>query len=227
MTKTINYTKVLSRFLFEAGIILSAVLIISAPLFARADTLNRQLEVGVSGSDVSALQTFLAADPAFYPEGLVTGYFGQLTKAAVARFQSHNGISPVGRVGPATLPVLNLQMANMGVSGDSAAPIITSLNVSKNSNSATISWTTNDLARGKVYYSTSPIRLNNTFDQTGVNFVEPSVSGTLAQYDGVARTSQVVGISGLTPNTNYFYLVEVLDSSNNTSITSPASFYTN
>jgi peptidoglycan hydrolase-like protein with peptidoglycan-binding domain len=42
-----------------------------------------------------------------YPERLVTGYFGNLTKSAVSRFQELNGLAAVGRVGPLTLKKLN------------------------------------------------------------------------------------------------------------------------
>ena len=53
----------------------------------------RQLDLGTSGSDVTELQTYLSRSPAIYPEGLVTGYFGRLTKAAVERFQTAQGIA--------------------------------------------------------------------------------------------------------------------------------------
>ena len=39
------------------------------PTLTEAATLNRQLELGMSGSDVSDLQTFLAQDPTIYPQG--------------------------------------------------------------------------------------------------------------------------------------------------------------
>ncbi len=216
-----------SRILFGAGVVIAAVFVFGTPLFANADTLNRQLEIGMNGTDVSALQTFLATDSTLYPQGLVTGYYGFLTKAAVSNFQSRNGISSVGRVGPLTLVALNLQMANgLGVGEDRSAPAITSLSINRSNTSAAFNWTTSESARGKLYYSPVSIRLSNTFDQTGVDFVEPFVSGTLAQYDAGSRTSQTVNVNGLTPNTTYFYLVESLDSSNNVSITSPASFNT-
>lgn len=228
MSKSINYTEILNRFLLEAGIILSAAVIISTPLFANAETLNRQLEIGMNGSDVSVLQTFLALDKTIYPQGLVTGYFGPLTKSAVSNFQARNGISTVGRVGPITLSALNAQMVGgISVGADLVAPLITSLNITTTNTSASVSWNTDSLARGKVYYSTSPIMLSNTFEQTGIHSVEPGVSGILAQNDGASKTYHNVNINGLSPNTRYYYLVEVLDSSNNASITSPSSFYTN
>ena len=200
---------------------------IGTPSSASADTLYRQLQVGMTGTDVSALQTFLASDPSLYPQGLVTGYFGFLTKAAVSNFQSRNGIDSVGRVGPATLPIINFQMANgMNGLGDLSSPLIMNSNVAIGNTSALFTWRTNDLARGKIFYSTSPIILNNTFDQTGVNSGEPYVSGTLAPYDGVARYSQSTNITGLTPNTTYYFVIEALDASNNMSITLPANFRT-
>lgn len=60
------------------------------------------LSVGASGGDVTRLQQLLASDPSVYPEGLVTGYFGNLTVKAVRAFQAKYGLSQVGRVGPAT-----------------------------------------------------------------------------------------------------------------------------
>jgi len=56
--------------------------------------------------DVRQLQKFLKTFPDIYPEGLVTGYFGPLTEAAVKRFQEKQGIDPVGYVGPKTLAKL-------------------------------------------------------------------------------------------------------------------------
>ncbi|MBI4094812.1 MAG: fibronectin type III domain-containing protein [Candidatus Liptonbacteria bacterium] len=72
-----------------------------------AEKLARQLRIGAQGEDVLILQALLAADSGIYPEGLTTGYFGTLTEAAVVRFQSRNGISPIGLVGPQTLGALN------------------------------------------------------------------------------------------------------------------------
>ncbi|MFH1820659.1 MAG: ABC transporter substrate-binding protein [Candidatus Nealsonbacteria bacterium] len=45
------------------------------------------LEVGSRGSEVTALQTCLAKDASIYPQGQVSGYYGNQTKAAVAKFQ--------------------------------------------------------------------------------------------------------------------------------------------
>jgi len=66
-----------------------------------AFTFTRNLTVGSTGADVTALQTKLGVNPA-------TGYFGAITKAAVIAYQTQNGITPAaGYVGPITLAKLN------------------------------------------------------------------------------------------------------------------------
>jgi peptidoglycan hydrolase-like protein with peptidoglycan-binding domain len=171
----------------------------------------------MSGPDVSALQTFLAADATLYPQGLVTGYYGFLTKAAVSNFQARNNIPTVGRVGPMTLPVLNAQMAGGVSTGE--APIISSVGVSASSTTAAVSWNTNGLARGIVYYSTSPLTLNEH-----ANSVD--VSGTAAMTDTNLKTYQSVALMGLQANTTYYYLVYATNSAGNVSITWPTTFRT-
>jgi peptidoglycan hydrolase-like protein with peptidoglycan-binding domain len=64
----------------------------------------------MSGADVSSLQTFLEKYRTIYPQGMVTGYYGNLTKIAVTNFQKRNNILAIGRVGPVTLLALNAQM---------------------------------------------------------------------------------------------------------------------
>ncbi len=78
--------------------------------YGKCLSLGRSLRRGMSGSDVAALQTFLAPDARIYPEGVISGYFGALTEAAVKRFQARHAIvtsgtpdtTGYGVVGPAT-----------------------------------------------------------------------------------------------------------------------------
>lgn len=64
--------------------------------------IKKDLSRGVSGEEVEYLQQFLVYEGS-YPEALVTGYYGSLTQAAVARFQQTYGVTPaVGYVGPKT-----------------------------------------------------------------------------------------------------------------------------
>lgn len=67
----------------------------------------RQLREGMAGEDVKLLQEILATDLDIYPEGLITGYFGPLTRNAVKKFQKIAGLDQVGAVGPQTLSRLN------------------------------------------------------------------------------------------------------------------------
>ncbi|MES2006498.1 MAG: peptidoglycan-binding domain-containing protein, partial [Patescibacteria group bacterium] len=68
--------------------------------------LNRPLSVGSKGDDVSYLQTFLKAKNYFtYPT--ITGFYGSMTKNAVAAFQKDNGLEQVGNVGPLTRALIN------------------------------------------------------------------------------------------------------------------------
>lgn len=67
--------------------------------------LTENLSFGMTDDQVTILQNLLAAHGYF--SGTATGYFGGQTQAAVERFQSANGISPIGIVGPATREALN------------------------------------------------------------------------------------------------------------------------
>ena len=60
------------------------------------------LKFGSRGDSVSALQEFLSKN-GYYPEGLVTGYFGRATEKAVQRFQEAYGIAKSGQVGYGTM----------------------------------------------------------------------------------------------------------------------------
>ena len=60
--------------------------------------LNRNLSQGTTGDDVSGLQEFLSEQG--YLTANATGYFGPMTARAVAKWQSSQGVSAVGSVGP-------------------------------------------------------------------------------------------------------------------------------
>jgi peptidoglycan hydrolase-like protein with peptidoglycan-binding domain len=226
----------------------AALAAVSIPAFAYADTLNRDLVPGMSGADVSALQSFLATRPAVYPQGLVTGYYGFLTEAAVSNFQVNNGIDGVGTVGPITLPVLNLQIsqgamasggvstmnggnvangtvytatANNSVTGTGGtAPIITNVAISTARNSATVTWNTDQAATGVVYYNTSPLNLNASLTNVGVS------GGYSAMTDSSFRNFQSVSLSNLAANTTYYYMVYTTDQGGNVSVSWPSTFQT-
>jgi peptidoglycan hydrolase-like protein with peptidoglycan-binding domain len=206
------------RFLAGAGFAAAAVLSMSAPAFA-ADTLYRSLSIGMQGADVSALQTFLAQDNTIYPQGLVTGYFGSLTSAAVSKFQARNGIDVVGVVGPITLAALNAQM-DAGTTVSTTTPVLFGITAAVNSNSSTISWNTDQLTMGRVYYSTSPLAIVD-------HETTADVSGVVAMSDTSFHTSsQKVTLTGLASNTTYFYVVYTTSQSGVVTMSTPAVFHT-
>ena len=81
-----------------------------------------QLREGVTSDDVKVLQSLLAAEQSIYPEGLITGFYGRLTTAAVKRFQQKHGLSTVGFVGPKTLEKLNELLNENPISFSGNAP---------------------------------------------------------------------------------------------------------
>ena len=66
-----------------------------------ACSFTRSLTMGASGADVTCLQQYLQGTGHFTFSGGATGYFGSITKSAVAAWQAANGVSPaVGYFGP-------------------------------------------------------------------------------------------------------------------------------
>jgi len=87
---------------------------ISSVASTAVSTLTRPLQTGSQNADVTTLQSFLKSQGSeVYPEGLVTGYFGAKTEAAVGRFQVKHGLvadssdPAYGYVGPATRAKIN------------------------------------------------------------------------------------------------------------------------
>ncbi|MFA6006309.1 MAG: peptidoglycan-binding protein [Candidatus Paceibacterota bacterium] len=181
---------------------------------ASASTLTQNLSVGSTGSEVIELQTFLASDSSIYPEGLITGTFGSLTRAAVVRYQAANGISQTGTVGPITRASINSNngLGNGNSSFDSNAPLMGSTNVSKSNNSATLSWTTNEPAKSRVMFGTGWPFLYASASSVGTNSYNLGSSITL---------------TGLQPNTAYYYVRESVDGSGNIMWTTHKTLVTN
>lgn len=216
----------------------SALLVLLASIgfaqLASAQTfqpITAQADFGSRGTNVVNIQTYLASNPSFYPQGLITGYFGSLTRAAVQRFQAFYGIvssgSPsttgYGRVGPVTMAKMNQLIAGGGgTSGDVSAPYISNVTVNPSSSGASFSWNTNESSTGRLYFSTSPIRFVEG-DERSVGFMV--TSGTLAASDNVLRTGHSASVSGLSSNTTYYYLIVATDPSGNVSISLPGATF--
>lgn len=78
-----------------------------------AGSFTRNLTLGSTGADVTALQNFLVSKGHLVmPAGVQMGTFGPLTQAALAKYQMANGISPAsGYFGPITMAKVNSQMS--------------------------------------------------------------------------------------------------------------------
>lgn len=61
-----------------------------------ADPFIGILKTGDSGNAVKELQLILKTDPAIYPEGITSGYYGSLTSAAVKRLQRRYQLPETG-----------------------------------------------------------------------------------------------------------------------------------
>src|SRR3989344_6003871 len=197
------------------------------------------LKEGSSGSAVEILQALLAADPSIYPEGRITGYFGPLPRRAVMNFQMQNGLPQVGNVGPQTLARLKEKLkdnplaleddddddddddsdSNRGkrlcaivppghlsrvsstivvsTSSDVVAPRISRIRDEEATSSVVISWRTNEPATSQVHYGVS------------------TTLGSSTALDTDLATSHSVTVTGLTPDTDYYYKVESQDAAGN------------
>ena len=182
-----------------------------------ATPLGRQLDFGARGNDVIQLQTFLATSNLIYPEGIVSGYYGALTRKAVMQFQTMYDLPQVGRVGPMTMAKLNALMT-ASATLDVSAPVVRAITLQPTRAGATIIWGTNEAARGTVFYDANPIALAEAQTMLGA----PYVSGTAATNDGGLRNEQSVTLSGLQPNTSYYYAIRSTDAAGNATFTWPA-----
>ncbi len=187
------------------------------PFISSAAPLYRQLQLGMSGSDVSDLQAFLAKDSSVYPQGLVTGYFGTLTQSAVSKFQSKNGLAVVGRVGPLTMSLINSQMS----SGGGSASIIGPVSVNATSTGTTIMWNTSQNTSATLYYGTTPLPMTEA-SPGGVAIV----GGSSLLVNSDFTSFHTANLTGLQPNMTYYYVIDVRDSSGNQHLTWPATFRT-
>ncbi|HTR18718.1 MAG TPA: peptidoglycan-binding domain-containing protein [Candidatus Paceibacterota bacterium] len=222
-----------------AWVLTIGALVFGAFAFAHAQTtmVTMQLGPGDAGTQVTALQQFLAQDTSVYPEGLTTGYYGDLTTAAVQRYQCKYSIvcqgdvasTGYGRVGPATLAEIETQEGispGNGVSlpptstpvtgPDVNAPVLSWPTVSTSSASAIISWTTNEPANSSILYATVP----PTLSAAGFAAMTHMTASTLGM-------SPSVILSGLVPNTRYYYVIESVDPSGNIQYGIDHSFVTN
>ena len=200
-----------------------ALLIVSSGVTHAAITSS--MAVGSTGSDVTQLQQFLSTNSTIYPAGIVSGYYGALTKAAVTQFQVAYGIDQVGQVGPTTSAKINALMAS-GLGLDTTASTIGYQTVQQiNPTSAVIAWTTSEPTRGQVFYAANFVES----DETTGPYQLAYISGTPASTNGNMNFSnnQSIQLANLNPNTTYYYVTRAIDQSGNVTLGMVQSFQTN
>lgn len=69
--------------------------------------INPGLILGSSGEEVRILQAALSTEKGLYPSGIVSGYFGDLTKQAVINFQKRYKIPESGKIDEVTAKKFN------------------------------------------------------------------------------------------------------------------------
>ena len=227
MKTTFNKTSRGNRALRTLGGLAILISMGLAPSAYAYTQLTSQLDFGARGANVSNLQEFLAGNPAIYPQGLITGYYGSLTRAAVMRFQASYGIvssgtaasTGYGRVGPSTLAKINSLIAAGGwVTADISGPIFFNASVTRASNSAAINFSTNENVTARVVYSTTPLMFNEG-DINGAGF-GPIGGATVTSASGLSTTHSIV-IPSLNSNTTYYYTVIATDAAGNVSVLGP------
>ena len=84
---------------------------------AELKELRADLREGMTDADIKTIQELLASDPSIYPKGLVTGYFGPMTKEAIMRFQVKNGLEVTGAIDTETRAAMDAIIAERKAQG--------------------------------------------------------------------------------------------------------------
>lgn len=129
--------------------------------------------------------------------------------------KKHDGVMPIvppcQKLPPGIANQLGATTTPPTPPADTTAPIISSIAVSGiSSTTATVTWTTNENATGKVYYGTS----------TPITFGSESNVGTGSMMNHSAA------LTGLMASTTYYIAIQAKDAANNTATTSTTSFIT-
>ncbi len=105
--------------IFKKVAVVAFVLAIALSVAGSADAaFVRYLTIGSTGADVVELQTILEAQGYLViPAGVAKGYFGQLTKAAVAKWQAAVGLPSTGYFGPLSIAKINATGSTSGGNG--------------------------------------------------------------------------------------------------------------
>ncbi|HVT75282.1 MAG TPA: peptidoglycan-binding domain-containing protein [Candidatus Paceibacterota bacterium] len=149
-------------------------------------TFTKDLTVGSSGADVTALQNALGVSPA-------TGYFGSLTKAAVVAYQSSKGIPATGYVGPLTRASLN-GTSSTTVGGSSNPVVNSGVEGILTVDAGSISNIT--LYEGQTMVPVVSLKLQSKLSDINVQRVQLDLGANTTIYTKVFKTMYIVDDSG-------------------------------
>jgi hypothetical protein len=213
-----------SRFYKVVALTILGVISMGLPAYAYT-TINSQLDFGKKNADVTSLQTFFADNASIYPSGLVTGYFGSLTKASVIRFQSLYGFDQVGRVGPVTRDKINSLITSGGWTGTTptqssslVAPTFANIYQSQTRTDATLSFNTDEMTTARVVYYTNPLMFNEG-DINSLGF--GPIGGSSVYSPSGSSRSHTIALPNLQANTVYYYTIIATDADGNMSVWGP------
>jgi peptidoglycan hydrolase-like protein with peptidoglycan-binding domain len=219
-----------SRFGSHTGKLALLSVLLSAGFVSQAfayTPITSTLDFGSTGGNVMNLQAFFKDNSSIYPEGMITGYFGSLTRAAVQRFQAAYGIissgsaatTGYGRVGPTTLAKINSLIASGGwTTVDMTGPSFFNVVQTQTNSYATVSFNTNESTNARVVYSTSPVQFNE--GDISSNGFGALTGSTVTSVSGLS-TSHSITIPNLQSNTTYYYTVIATDAAGNASVVGP------
>jgi len=148
---------------------------------------SKDLTIGSTGSEVSALQAKLGVSPA-------SGYFGSITKAAVMKYQSENGVPATGFVGPLTRAKLNAGSSSSSSSSVSTPVVNSGVEGTLTVDKASVSNTT--VYEGQSMVQVLGIKLQAKLSDINIQRIKLNLGTNTSYYTKVFKTMYVTDESG-------------------------------
>ncbi len=176
---------------------------------------TRNLTVGATGADVMALQKFLNSNAATQVAasgagsmGMETSTFGPATKAALAKYQTLNGISPAaGYFGPATRAKVNASCTSTTTTGGTTTGGTTTTTTGTGLTVSAGAQPVNAVIPYGV--ARAPF---TTFTVTASNDGDVTLNSVTVQRQGISKDTDVSNVELLDHNGNIVGLTKTLNS---------------